>query len=72
MNAIAPGLIKPDGAAGMSRGRGWMSRVAEGVALGRHGEVDEVAQVARFLASDAASYVTGAVIPVDGGWVHQY
>ena len=72
VNAIAPGLIKPDGAAGMSRGRGWMSRVAEGVALGRHGEVHEVAQVARFLASDAASYVTGAVIPVDGGWVHQY
>ena len=36
--------------------------------LGRVGTVDEVATAALFLASDEASYVTGAVIPVDGGW----
>ena len=72
VNAIAPGLIETGRAAGMLADRCWMPRVTEGVALGRYGGVQEVAQVARFLASDAASYITGAVIPVDGGWVHQY
>lgn len=35
---------------------------------GRGGQPNEVAEVAAFLASDRASYVTAAVIPVDGGW----
>ncbi|HQT98761.1 MAG TPA: SDR family oxidoreductase, partial [Thermodesulfobacteriota bacterium] len=36
--------------------------------LGRIGESDEVAAVVGFLASPEASYITGTVIPVDGGW----
>jgi 3-oxoacyl-[acyl-carrier protein] reductase len=42
-----------------------MSRMA----LGRMGEADDVARVALFLASDLASYITGSVIFVDGGYL---
>jgi len=37
------------------------------IPMGRLGTPEEVAQVALFLASDAASYVTGAIVPMDGG-----
>jgi NAD(P)-dependent dehydrogenase (short-subunit alcohol dehydrogenase family) len=40
----------------------------EKAALGRAAEPREHAEVAAFLASDRASFITGAVIPVDGGW----
>jgi NAD(P)-dependent dehydrogenase (short-subunit alcohol dehydrogenase family) len=41
--------------------------VLAGVPLKRYGTADEVAGAALFLASEAAAYVTGAVLPVDGG-----
>jgi NAD(P)-dependent dehydrogenase (short-subunit alcohol dehydrogenase family) len=40
----------------------------EKASLGRAGEPLEVAEVAAFLASDKASFVSGAILPVDGGW----
>jgi 3-oxoacyl-[acyl-carrier protein] reductase len=41
--------------------------ILEKVPLGRYAQPEEIAATVRFLASDDASYITGAVIPVDGG-----
>lgn len=69
---IAPGVIETDMTAGYTSEAWWTDNLPQRVALGRNGRVEEIAGVAQFLASDAAAYITGAVIPVDGGWVHQY
>ena len=43
--------------------------IQQRVAIGRWGEPDEVAKVVLFLSSDLASYVQGAIVPVDGGFL---
>jgi 3-oxoacyl-[acyl-carrier protein] reductase len=64
-NVIAPGFVDTDMTAGMTQAR--RDEVLAGVPLRRYGTVEEIAGTALFLASDAAAYITGAVLPVDGG-----
>jgi NAD(P)-dependent dehydrogenase (short-subunit alcohol dehydrogenase family) len=64
-NVIAPGFIETDMTAGLGEAR--QQEILAGVPLGRYGRADEVAGAAVYLASDAAAYVTGVVLPVDGG-----
>ncbi len=64
-NVVAPGPIATDMTAAM--GEAWLEGVASLVPLGRPGNPEECAAAIVFLASDAAGYITGALIPVDGG-----
>jgi 3-oxoacyl-(acyl-carrier-protein) reductase len=64
-NVVAPGFVDTDMTAALPEER--KAEILASVPLGRYASPEEVAGVVRFLASDAAAYVTGAVIPVDGG-----
>jgi NAD(P)-dependent dehydrogenase (short-subunit alcohol dehydrogenase family) len=64
-NVVAPGFIETDMTAEL--GDDLVKKYAEQIPLGRLGSVDDIAGTVEFLASDAAGYITGALIPVDGG-----
>jgi len=68
VNAIAPGLIETRLAAAITASESMTARFTERTALGRIGRPDEIAGAALFLASDAASYITGQCLTVDGGY----
>lgn len=64
-NVVAPGFVDTDMTAALPADR--REQILGQVPLGRLATADEVAGVVRFLAGDAAAYITGAVVPVDGG-----
>jgi NAD(P)-dependent dehydrogenase (short-subunit alcohol dehydrogenase family) len=69
VNSVVPGPI--DGTEGMARlapDENIRAMVRDGVPLGRLGTTTDVGNACLFLASDLGSYVSGAVLPVDGGW----
>jgi gluconate 5-dehydrogenase len=68
VNAVGYGFIRTDLTAGMTSHPHIAPKLLARTALGRFGEVSEVAGAAIFLASPSASYVTGHTIMVDGGW----
>ena len=69
INAICPGLIRTKFSEALWGNEDILNRFLKHTPLGRPGETDEVAGLATFLASDAASYCTGGVYMVDGGYL---
>lgn len=67
VNAIAPGLVRTDFARVLLENESILRRYTERTALGRVAEPEEIAGAAVWLASEAAGYVTGTVVLVDGG-----
>jgi 3-oxoacyl-[acyl-carrier protein] reductase len=65
VNALALGFIETDMTAALPEQN--RAKTREMIPLGRYGTVDDVAPMAAFLLSDAAAYITGAVIQIDGG-----
>lgn len=64
-NVIAPGFVETDMTAELDQKR--RDQISESIPLARFSHVQEIANAVSFIASDKAAYITGAVIPVDGG-----
>ena len=74
INAVAPGTIRTERVRRLREEPGgveYLQEIERRHPLGRLGEPDEVARAIAFLASDHASFITGAILPVDGGYLAQ-
>jgi len=69
VNAVAPGYMATDNTAPLRADEDRAASILSRIPAGRWGEASDLQGVFVFLASDAAAYLTGAVIPVDGGWL---
>ncbi len=69
VNAVAPGFVLTDLTAGLSDNQ--KQAILDLIPLGRHAEPEDIAPLVAFLASDAAGYITGQTLHVDGGLVMQ-
>lgn len=68
VNALAPGIVKTDFNKNLWQNAAGAQQMGQMVPLGRLAEPEDIARAALFLASDDSSYITGVVLPVDGGW----
>lgn len=69
VNALAPGYIATDNTQALQDDAVRSKAILERIPAGRWGSADDLAGATVFLASDAAAYVHGVVLPVDGGWL---
>jgi 2-deoxy-D-gluconate 3-dehydrogenase len=69
VNGIAPGYIATDNTQALQDDPERARAILDRIPAGRWGRADDLGGAAVFLASDAAAYVSGAILPVDGGWL---
>ncbi|GGR76658.1 2-deoxy-D-gluconate 3-dehydrogenase [Streptomyces humidus] len=69
VNAVAPGYIATDNTQALQDDPARSRAILDRIPAGRWGSADDLAGATVFLASDAAAYVHGVVLPVDGGWL---
>jgi NAD(P)-dependent dehydrogenase (short-subunit alcohol dehydrogenase family) len=69
VNAVAPGTVETDLTLGLASPEELAALGTSRIPLGRLGRPEEIASAVAFLSSDAASYITGHVLAVDGGWL---
>ncbi|WP_330292728.1 SDR family oxidoreductase [Streptomyces sp. NBC_00576] len=69
VNAIAPGYIATDNTQALQADPVRSKAILDRIPAGRWGSADDLAGATVFLASDAAAYIHGVVLPVDGGWL---